>query len=140
MIWHGAYEHDLPEFKAAKFLANQYTPTEEEIRNAWIAHEGDPECAALAAHRLTVNSDNIRALRDLMAVQDLHKTEMEVAAIPRLVKPFNEDGSGTALSIRDAFKDGNVRPIKLNGKHSKGTAIAYDDDTRTTWLLKPGSR
>ncbi len=140
----GQMHAESPEFKAAKFLANQYQPTEDEIAIAWVEWEGDPIAAALHAHKLPVTQANVKALKDIIRLQELDepsfsKAELEVAAIPRLVKPFDKRSEGMAVIIQNAFKARLVVPIKLGGKHTSGAALAKDPHTDKLWLLKPGS-
>jgi hypothetical protein len=48
-------------------------------------------------------------------------------------------GDDVAQAVARAFVDRFVFPIRLGGKHSKGSMLARDEQTHTTWLLKPGS-
>lgn len=134
-----SFHTDMPEFKAAKFMANQYEPTQEEIDNATSTYEGDHYAIALAAHGLPVNEDNVELLRKIMGIQEMSKSEIDIAAIPRIVKPFNYEAIAVADMVRDAFENATIKPIKLNGKHSSGTAILKNPLADELWLLKPGS-
>lgn len=135
------FDIDTPEFAAAKFLSNQYCPSDEELENALTLYEGDVLSAALCAHRLPVNEENRRLLREIMAMQEFSKTEgdFDVAILPRNVKPYRFEDAPVADLVREAYKNGEIYPIKLNGKHSSGTAILKDHDTDILWLLKPGN-
>lgn len=133
------YHDQTSEFSAAKFLSNQYNPTEEDIDEAMSLYEGNIELAALHAHKLPISDENLRLLRKVMSMNEVAKSEFDSAAIPRIVKPFNEESVRVADMIRDAYANNQVYPIKLGGKHSAGTAILRDFDNNTLWLLKPGS-
>jgi hypothetical protein len=50
-----------------------------------------------------------------------------------------ESGDDVAQSVGRAFADQFVFPVKLGGKHSKGSMLARDEAEHQTWLLKPGS-
>jgi hypothetical protein len=138
-----AYHDEIPEFKAAKFLSGGYQPSQEEVEQALREHDGEYEVAALEAHHLQINDENIRNVRKMAYLyikQDgLTKSEENVAAIPRVVKPFNEEAIHVADLVRTAFEHNDVHQIKLKGKHSKGTALIKDYNTGDLWLLKPGS-
>ncbi len=134
-----AFRDEMPEFKAAKFMAHHYSPTQEEIEAALSEFEGDHYAAALMAHKLPVNEENIKLLKHFILMGTLDKSEMDVAAIPRSVKPFDEASIPVATMIQAAFVSGDVHKVSLNGKHSEGAAIVKDIDTDRLWLLKPGS-
>jgi hypothetical protein len=138
-----AFHDELPEFKAAKFMAKGYQPSQEEIEAALTEHDGDYETAALTAFKLEINDENIRTLRKMAYLHikqdELSKAEQDVAIIPRIVKPFNDHAVQVANIVREAFENNQVHEIKLKGKHSRGTAIVKDENTGTLWLLKPGS-
>ncbi len=132
--------HDgLPEFAAAKFLANQYAPTQEEIEAALNEHEGNYADAALMAHGLEVNPQNLSLLKKIMDMQEVSKSEFQAAIMPRLVEPFNTEAIPVADLIRETFTNNEVRPVELGGKHSEGTALLKNPEDGTLWLLKPGS-
>lgn len=138
-----AFHDEIPEFKAAKFMADGYQPSQEEIEDALKEHDGDYETAALEAHHLEINDENMRTLRKITYIyihqDELSKNEQDVSIIPRIVKPYNDEAIKISDLVRKAFETGDVHEIKLHGKHSKGTAIIKDCDTGDLWLLKPGS-
>lgn len=138
IMLHGFHSNN-PEFKAAKFIANNYDPTEQELHDAWIGHEGNLEAFSLAAHQLPVTDDNIKLLRKIMAMSELSKSDMEVAAIPRNVKPYSKEDKHLAKLASFAFKENKVHSVQLNGKHSKGSALFRDEESGELYLLKPGS-
>jgi hypothetical protein len=128
-----------PEFNSAKFMANNYIPTEEDIINATIDYEGDYVAIALAAHRIEVNESNRDILAKLLQIQSFGKSEMNVSSIPRIVKPVFSEYKKVSTAIQKAFKDNKVYPVELDGKHCKGSALMKDTVTNTIWFLKPGS-
>lgn len=91
------------------------------------------------AYKIPVTKENIRLLKEFMSIQDLGKAEMDVAAIPRIVKPYNDSAKEIATIVATAFATNSVHRVKLNGKHSAGSALIHDAETDTVWLLKPGS-
>jgi hypothetical protein len=137
------FHDELPEFKAAKFMSNGFQPSQEQIQEALREHEGDYEAAALTAYQLEINDENVRTLRKMSYIyahqQELSKNEENVAIIPRIVKPFNDQALPVADVIRRAFELDEVHEIKLKGKHTHGTALVRDHETGDLWLLKPGS-
>jgi hypothetical protein len=134
------FDIDSPEFKAAKFLSNNYSPTPVEIESALQEYEGDLVAIALFAHHLPVNTENRQLIEQVAQLQDFNKSEdFDVAIIPRSVRPFREEDMFISDIIRQAFANNEIYPIKLDGKHSAGTAILKDHDNQTLWLLKPGS-
>jgi hypothetical protein len=104
-----------------------------------IEHEGDNLAAALFAHKIPVTAENIKVLKDIIQLQSLSKSEFNVAALPRKVNPFDQESVPMAQVIQEAFINHAVHEIKLNGKHSNGTALVKDFDTNKIYLLKPGS-
>jgi hypothetical protein len=129
----------FPEFKAARFMANVVQISDESLRLALLCYEDDLELAALFAYDLPRTEENRQALKALMAIQELSKSELEVAALPRLVNPGTPEARDVAESIRRAFEVKSVFPVKLGGVHSKGAAVAVDPQDGSKYLLKPGS-
>lgn len=120
---------------AAKFLAGGATVSGDKVRRALWEADGDPEEAALVAYGLEVSPNNLAALRGF---QTLSKTQPEPVQA-QSVEPGHPDASQTAEDVELAFRDRFVLPVKLGGKHSKGSLLARDQHTGSTWLLKPGS-
>lgn len=100
----------------------------DEVRQALAAHGLDPEDEAL---RLRIQGR--------LATMDLSKSEFSVAVIPRAVEPGQPRAAEMAARITRAFASNLVYDVKLGGKHSTGTAVAYDQEANRFWLLKPGS-
>jgi hypothetical protein len=135
----GVPPEQLPEFQAARFMANAVVVTPETLRLALLCYEQDLEMAALFAYNLPRTEDSRAALRSVMGLQALHKAELEVAALPRQVEAVFPEGAEFAQALQRAFVAGAVQPVKLGGKHSKGTALAVDPKTHRKYLVKPGS-
>lgn len=127
-----------PAFRAAKFLSCSPTVSPEQERLALYREDGDVERAALLAYALPATEDNLQALRAIMEMGDYSKSEIQPAQAQEVVAAHPE-GEDVAEMVRRAFKDSFVFPVALGGKHSKGSLLAYDNETRTTWLLKSGS-
>jgi hypothetical protein len=130
---------ELPEFKAAHFLVGGARASEEAIRVAMTQYADDTELAALRAYGLPRNEHYRGVLRQIMDMQSLRKAEIEVAAIPREIKAANAEAEAVTEAVRRAYAAASVQEIKLDGKHSKGTAVATDPESKDKWLLKPGS-
>jgi hypothetical protein len=52
--------------------------------------------------------------------------------------PRHRDGEATADALRRAFTAGQVYLVNLGGKHSKGSMVAEDPQTRQRYMIKPG--
>jgi len=131
-------EHYLssPEFKAAKFMAGNVEVEDSELDQAKMDWEGNVLNMALAAYGLEINDKNKKILFDIVKISDLEK-HFESAAIPRIVKPYSLTDTKISDIVQEAFSQNDVHAIKLNGKHSKGTAILEGEGKY--WLIKPGS-
>jgi 8-oxo-dGTP pyrophosphatase MutT (NUDIX family) len=126
-------------FKAAQFLANGVEgPSEEQVRSVLYFEDGDIDRAALAAYSLPCTEENLKALHAIMA---LTKSDPIMEPTPHAEKVVTAhlEGEDVAQMIERAFKTNYVFPVALGGKHSKGSIVAYDDQTHTTILLKSGS-
>lgn len=116
----------------AQFLTQQQVDLSV-VRQALMANGGDPRDAVLTAYGLNTPEgkkafDNVKQLK-------LHKTEDVLKAPKSIVGIDNED---MAAVVQKAYKDGQVEPIALGGKHSSGSYI-IKDEKGNNWLLKPGS-
>jgi 8-oxo-dGTP diphosphatase len=125
-------------FKAAKFLANGALISDESMRQALYFEDGDVDRAALQAYGLPCSEENLKALH---AICGLTKSDpiMEPTPTASKVVTAHLEGEDVARMIERAFKTHFVFPVALGGKHSKGSFIAYDEQTKTTLLLKSGS-
>lgn len=127
-------------FEAVRFLTGGKELSPEEIRAALYEHDDDAEVAALHAYGLPETEENFSALRACIDIGKMKKAEAEEPPMPegKDVKAGVFEARDTADEIERAFKDNGVQPIKLGGKHSKGTLIARDPQTHNVYLLKPG--
>jgi hypothetical protein len=73
------------------------------------------------------------------AAMRLTKSDFQVSVLPRVVMPGQLGAEHMAAVIRQAFASNLVYTVRLGGKHSAGTAVAYDRQADRFWLLKPGS-
>ena len=113
----------------------------EREREALRIHGDDTVAAALWAQGIEITEANRDGLRAVMAgLQDsLKKADLDVAALPRDVEPVLPESEAVVEALRRAFVQRNVKRMALKGKHSLGTAVAYDEKTEKHYLLKPGS-
>jgi hypothetical protein len=135
----GIPPQQLPEFQAARFMANTVVVSDETFRLALLCYEHDLEMAALFAYNLPRTEASRAALRTVMGLQNLRKDELDVAAIPRQVEAVFPEGQEFAAALQRAFGAGAIQSVKLGGKHSKGTALAVDPKDHKKYLIKPGS-
>lgn len=136
-----------PEFTAARFLVGGQAASEDAVRTAVTLYDHDLELAALRAYGLP-RSDKyrnlLRATVRMMEVADhspLAKSDLEVAKVPRDIRPAVQSAENAAQAVRRAQAAGAIHPVRFDSKakHSNGTAIATDPETDDRWLLKPGS-
>mgnify|MGYP001581330824 CR=1 FL=1 len=123
--------------QAAKFLSGK-EPDTEKYQMALIIHEGDIQRAALYACGLNDSKANLKALDGALKLGEFSKSEPEAPQI-KSVLPAVPEAADTAEQVRRAVQAGFVYPIKLSGKHSKGTVVVRDPKSGGLWLLKPGS-
>ncbi len=70
----------------------------------------------------------------------LSKGELEIPGLmPQTVKPVTQDAIHVAESIQKACQAGLCYDVVLDGKHSHGAKLVFDDKAHQFWLLKPGS-
>ncbi|WNM70334.1 kinase [Myxococcus phage Mx1] len=135
----GFDSNTAPEFEAARFLAGGVRAPDDSVRIALILYDHDTELAALRAYGLPRNDAYRRLLRSTMEMKALKKGEFDVSAIPRDIRAAVPEAEPCAKALRRALAAGAIHSIKLDGKHSKGTAVATDPETGRKWLVKPGS-
>lgn len=129
----------IPAFRAARFLAGGRSVPAGAARAALYEDDGDVEAAALRAYGLEVTDDNRAALRAVADVGDFGKAEVDVTPNAQEILAAHPEGKDVAAAVARAYKNQFVVPVKLGGKHSKGSLLAHDDETDVTWLLKSGS-
>lgn len=116
-------------------------PADAELRRKAEEEHGDDVIGvALAAHGLDPHDESLRMSIEA-AIQELRltKSEFNVSVLPRVVMPGQPGADHMAMVIRRAFASNLVYEVRLGGKHSAGTAVAYDREGDRFWLLKPGS-
>ena len=127
-------------FNAASWLApdcDVLAPTE--ARKALLKADGDLEYAALKAYGLEVDERNVSALRGLVSSTSLSKGNLEPIAPPKSITAAHPDGTTAEQEVARAFKAGAFHLVKLGGKHSAGSMVGRDPESKHLYLLKPGS-
>jgi len=129
---------------AARFLVGRKEPVDEDMfRLALNVYDGDVESAALIAVGLTNSEANLKALRAVLKLGEFSPDELSKnePGTPHIesVNPGAPDASDTADEVKRGATAGLVQPLKLGGKHSKGSMAIRDPKTGNTWLLKPGA-
>lgn len=127
------YTHSLYMLcEAARFLTGKPT-NDKAFRDALRENDGDIAYAALIAHGLVPTKENLKAIRSVAKIKDLHKSLSETKYN---VVACHPEGEAVAKVIQTAINDGHVQNIKLGGKHSHGSLLVAAKDEN--WLLKPG--
>lgn len=130
---------------SAAFLAGRPELPEGHLRRQLWAHDDDHLAAALAAHGLVVNDINLKSLKAVMALRKpktlLNKAEQifSASAAKHDVQAVTTEGQPAADAVARAMSDQFVFPVRLQGKHSKGSMLAKDEKSQKVFLLKPGS-
>lgn len=121
-------------FEAARYLVNG---SEVPVQAMMRAYDGleDPDAAALRAYGMDVTPETLNSLK---LAANLSLSKQEVVASYK-VTPYLPEAQDVAEAVQRGIDDGYLNPIKLNGKHSKGTMIVKDPKTHKVYLLKPGS-
>ena len=125
-------------FQAAKWMSGGLQLSDEEARHALYAEDGDVCRAALVAYGFEPTDVNLDALKAIEGVGNFEKAE-PIIPTAQSVTAAHPEGEDVAEAIRRAYKDQFVIEVQLNGKHSKGSLLARDQEGGVTWLLKPGS-
>jgi hypothetical protein len=123
---------------AAEFLAG-HPCTEEEMKQAFKASDGDPLQTVILAFNLTKeDKKELEAIVNL----SLKKTE-DVVNDPvkfQTIEATNAASEEFAEYVTRANEAGLITHIYLGkGKHNKGTLKVRDPKTQQTFILKPGS-
>lgn len=138
----GAHDELAAAAEAAAFLAGQPVPSRDALRMAMLQRDENVEEAALAAVGLPVDDQYRAALKAVMTAS-LAKAEVEVEKptekLPEEVVSTTPGGERFAQLVRDAIKEKQLFPVKLGGKHSSGSLLAYSPKDQVRILLKPGS-
>jgi hypothetical protein len=132
--------------KAARFLTGRKEPVDENLFTlALNVFDGDFERAALFAVGMTDSEANLKALRAALKLGEFSQETTELSknepGTPHIesVNPGAPDATPTADEVKRGVTAGLVQPLKLGGKHSKGSMAVRDPKTGNTWLLKPGA-
>ncbi len=95
--------------------------------------------AALKAYGIRDNEQNRTAL-SLVLNDDLAKEELPGIDVQSYkIVPIRPEAEETANAVQRGIDSGYLNPVKLSGKHSKGTMLVKDPQTKIIYLLKPGS-
>lgn len=123
--------------EAARYLSSK-VPTEEELREAVITADGNPEVGVLIAHGIEPTKENLELLRVIIEGQ-LSKSDKSVH-LPKAdsIDPFLPIDKDASDAVKRAFDKDMVFSVKLGGKHAKGMFVAWDEQTGETYLVKPG--
>lgn len=124
--------------EAAHFLSGHHDLDLNQYRRYLIQEDGDYIAAALLTCGFEVNDSNIRALKSILEMPKLTKSE-DLIPKPESITAMLPEGQAMAEAVTRAFKDKFVFAVSLAGKHSKGSIIARDESNHTSYLLKPGS-
>jgi GNAT superfamily N-acetyltransferase len=99
----------------------------------------DVAAAALMAYDV-YSPENLERLDLFLNDSELLKDEAHVPSIESYkIAPVRIEATETADAVQRAIDSGYINPVKLNGKHSKGSMLAKDPQSKTIYLLKPGS-
>lgn len=128
----------LDAFQAGAFLSGKPPLTPEAVRLALYAHEHDLQAAVLTAYGYEPTKENRAALAAVCGLGAMQKAEPTPLDAETVFAPHPE-GKEVADSVRRAFQDQQTFTIKLGGRHSAGSLLARDQETGSTWLLKPGA-
>ena len=128
------------EFKTASFMANNYTPSLDDIHRAMLSYESDVVGAALDAHKLPVTAENREMLQILLRAKSKDKLGKSEGFGQEALefKPFDKGAVSFAAKAQEAYKAGKIKRVKLGGKHSAGSRLLRDSEGQV-WFLKPGS-
>jgi hypothetical protein len=122
--------------EAARFLVNGTELSLSKAIRFYKEADEDVERAALAAYNLEPTNENLYALRQTVESGTLLK--QETVDVYKIV-PGTPDATDVAEAVQRSVDNGYINPVKLNGKHSKGSMVAKEPQTGRLYLLKPGS-
>lgn len=92
---------------------------------------------ALQTYNLPITDDSRSGLQAIIQMEALDKSIIGIESYK--IAPANIEGTTIADAVQRAADAGYINAVQLNGKHSKGTMIAKDPQTKKVYLLKPGS-
>jgi hypothetical protein len=123
--------------EAAEFLSGVKVD-DCKYRAELLARDGDEKAALLACCGLEPTKENLKALGAVVC--NLNKSEDKYEPVHfKEVIAANESGMEFAKAVKRASDADRIRRINLGaGKHSKGTLVARDPESKAHILLKPG--
>ena len=130
-----ALDHAL---QAACYMSDKAPPSDADIQTAWVASEEDVWVAALKAYGIEVTEENLKLLKEISNSQ-LTKNEEIGPAKPQVILAATPLDEKVAHIVHEAFDNDMCMSVKLGGKHTSGMFLAHDEDTKSNWLIKPGS-
>lgn len=128
-------------FEAVRFMTSGSPVSHDVARRALWDEDGDATRAALIAFGEEPTDTNVRAVKSWIEIaQRAPEADVKKEAEPMEVSAkAPEDGEAAAEAVRRAFRAHRVFHAELGGKHSQGSLLATDPQSRKTFLLKPGS-
>jgi GNAT superfamily N-acetyltransferase len=97
----------------------------------------DLQGVALRTYNIPDTEDARMGLEATIKLEPFNKSILGVESYK--IAPANTEGTTIADAVQRAADSGYINAVQLNGKHSKGTMIAKDPQTKKVYLLKPGS-
>jgi hypothetical protein len=137
-VLHGQETNLADCLRAASFLSG-VTPSPDDVRAARVHCDDDPVDSALLACGEEPSEETRQALADYLKLSGLKKSEDPEPVKFKDVTATTDAGTKFAKIVLQASAEGEIKPVKLGGKHSKGTLVAYDKEKHGRYLLKPGS-
>jgi hypothetical protein len=135
---HLGYNHDFESLISAGTFITGKPPSEKSIREGKLKYPHDDISAVLHACGLSQES------RDgMMAVKSFHKAEMSVDTETidfghPTCEPVLPEGKPFSDMVNTAIGAETVFSVRLDGKHSKGSAVAEIPEVHIKIMLKPG--
>ena len=143
MAQNGAWANLMVQLDGARRLKGQDVPGLPLSKARYIYAEDDMDDlagVALQAYDLPRTDENRKALETVIGMPNFAKAEgVGLTMGTYKIAPANAEGVSTADAIQRAADGGYINAVQLNGKHSKGTMLAKDPQTKKVYLLKPGS-
>jgi GNAT superfamily N-acetyltransferase len=136
-----AWERLSAHLDAARRLRgwDSYEYTIPQARQLFAEEDNDDAAGvALAAYDIPVTEANRISLQAALDTPEFGKSDLFNTTTYKIV-PVTGEAVGIADAVQRAANSGHINAVKLNGKHSKGTMLAKDPQTKKVYLLKPGS-
>lgn len=130
------YSHMYESIKrAAKFLYGKGLD-DGLLKDKVMLHGNNMIDAFLDAYCIPIDNKSRKALLSVARLQDMSKSEL-VPFAHNISAVFPEDQE-LAKELQKSMNAGNIQPIDLNGKHSKGSMLVQDDHGNI-WIIKTES-